>query len=323
MGVVHSGRATIRGFHLSYHWMKITDNTLHHRLVHVGTYTRVASVGRPGCRRLMSQLGASGGRRAVSGRLLAVAVLQFQLRQQSGILRSSTNRGLLYGARPPADQQQSTARATPARASRRYEEVIIRKTLYQPIGEELVSCPLLQRANCPSASGAAARTNRCSSNQDAFRQASGKGAYSRRATLRFHIGLLQVDICSCMNRGQTPRAASPGARPASKTKQQEADARGRATAPAAEPAAEAASGCTLRDLCPDDKAKVAKLIKQVVDLEGENKRLKDAGRPRDQGDACEGEGEGEGAPDAAADRGEERLRQLQETNRQVIGHNIA
>lgn len=35
------------------------------------------------------------------------------------------------------------------------------------------------------------------------------------------------------------------------------------------------SPCTLRDLCPEDKQKVAKLVKQVVELSQENARLKE------------------------------------------------
>lgn len=84
------------------------------------------------------------------------------------------------------------------------------------------------------------------------------------------------------------------------------------------------AAATLRDLCPDDKAKVAKLIKQVVELGGEVQRLKAAGagapgappaQPQHAaGAACS-------APGALAV--DERLRQLQDTNRQVISHNIA
>jgi hypothetical protein len=48
------------------------------------------------------------------------------------------------------------------------------------------------------------------------------------------------------------------------------------------------AGATLRDLCADDKAKVARLIKQVVELGGENQRLRGAcrGRQRDQRDGA-------------------------------------
>lgn len=98
----------------------------------------------------------------------------------------------------------------------------------------------------------------------------------------------------------------------------------------------APAGTTLRDLCPDDKAKVARLIKQVVELEAENKRLRAAskldarrsgpGRPADaDGDGSSGADGSDDEGDGAGGRGdvEERLRQLQETNRQVITHNIA
>lgn len=47
------------------------------------------------------------------------------------------------------------------------------------------------------------------------------------------------------------------------------------TAKAALGSSGSAAGCTLRDLCADDKAKVAKLIKQVVDLGNENQKLKE------------------------------------------------
>jgi hypothetical protein len=34
--------------------------------------------------------------------------------------------------------------------------------------------------------------------------------------------------------------------------------------------------CTLKELCPEDKQKVAQLVKQVVELGKENQALKDA-----------------------------------------------
>lgn len=81
------------------------------------------------------------------------------------------------------------------------------------------------------------------------------------------------------------------------------------------------SPATLRDLCPDDKAKVAKLIKQVVELGGEVQRLKAV--------AASGDGDGRAplqhsgaAAVATGAPADERLRQLQDTNRQVISHNI-
>lgn len=96
---------------------------------------------------------------------------------------------------------------------------------------------------------------------------------------------------------------------------------------------DAASGsgngaATLRDLCPEDKAKVARLIRQVVELGSENERLRAGGAGSVAG-ALEGgaaeaaESEGVGGRGGANGGGGDRLRHLQEANRQVIAHNVA
>lgn len=106
-----------------------------------------------------------------------------------------------------------------------------------------------------------------------------------------------------------------------------------APAAGAEGAAAAAAdsgggGAALRDLRPEDKAKVARLIRQVVALGAENERLRAAaaGGSGDGGSAGAGlaaTGGGEGALEGDARPPQERVRQLQETNRQVIAHNVA
>ncbi|KAF8072671.1 hypothetical protein HT031_000331 [Scenedesmus sp. PABB004] len=73
----------------------------------------------------------------------------------------------------------------------------------------------------------------------------------------------------------------------------------RASGGAARPAA-APAPCTLKELCPEDKQKVAKLVKQVVELGKENARL-------------------QGAAGAADDK----VRQIQECNREAVRENCS
>lgn len=61
--------------------------------------------------------------------------------------------------------------------------------------------------------------------------------------------------------------------------------------------------CTLKDLCPEDKQKVAQLVKQVVELGKENQQLKAAA--------------------STATAAEEKLRQIQECNKEAVKENCS
>ncbi|WIA08647.1 hypothetical protein OEZ85_008074 [Tetradesmus obliquus] len=64
------------------------------------------------------------------------------------------------------------------------------------------------------------------------------------------------------------------------------------------------STCTLKELCPEDKQKVAKLVKQVVELGQDNQRLKDAA-------------------EKASSAAEEKVKQIQECNKQAVKENCS
>jgi len=143
-----------------------------------------------------------------------------------------------------------------------------------------------------------------------------------------------VHLCDLRTRCSTSSSAPTGMRfgrpPAKQPTTTTTTTMGSSGTAASGGEAAAAVGCTLRDLCADDKAKVAKLIKQVVELGGENQRLKDAQqqqqqqqRDQDQRPTARDEQKGVSGADARDGSKDERLKQLQETNRQVISHNIA